>query len=248
MSAEKYFAEIKKMIASCESTQMDNIKAAADLVTDATLRGRLTFAAGAGHSHLLALELFTRAGGLGSMQAVVDAGLVFISGSRRQGGFERLTGYAKIVIQDYDIQPKDVVIVISNSGRNPEPVEFAIEAKAKGATVIALTSMKHSRSVSPNNPAGKMLYQVADLVLDNQVPAGDACVEIKGLPPMAAPASTVMGALILNAIVAQVAQNIMDAGQLPPVGFSGNLEGAREYNEKVASPLRDKFRSMMRNV
>jgi len=57
------------------------------------------------------------------------------------------------VIRDYDIGPDDVVIVISNSGRNPAPVEMAMEAKERGARIIALTSMAHcpasARSTRP---------------------------------------------------------------------------------------------------
>jgi len=247
MSAEQYIAEIRKLIDRVEKTQLDNIKRAAEMVTDSIMRDRLVYIFGAGHSSLLSIELFARAGGILQMQPILDAGLDFFSGARRQGGFERLPGYAKIVIQDYDIQPGDVMIVISNSGRNPAPVEMALEGRDKGATIIALTSLPHSTNVSPSNPAGKRLFEVADLVLDTGCPAGDALVQLEGLPPRVAPGSTVIGALVLNSIVAQVAQNLLQRGATPAVGFSGNLEGGREYNERVLGEVRERFKGRMRH-
>jgi len=248
MSAEQYILEIKKLIEKVEKTQISNIRRAAELIADSIMRDRLVYVFGAGHSHLLAYEVFARAGGLAQMQPILDHGLDFGSGARRQGGFERLPGYARIVIQDYDIRPGDVMIVISNSGRNPAPVEMALEGKKRGATVIALTSLPHSMSVSSSDPSGKRLFEVADLVLDTGCVAGDALVKLEGLPPRVGPGSTVIGALILNAIVVQVAKNLLDRGETPAVAFSGNLEGGQEYNEKVLDKTMEKFRGQMRHM
>lgn len=248
MSAEQYILEVKKRIERVEQTQMTNIRRAAELIADSVVKDRLVYLFGAGHSNLLACECFVRAGGLANVQAILDPGLDFGSGARRQSGFERLPGYAEIVIRDYDIGPGDVMIVISNSGRNPAPVGMALEGKKRGATIIALTSLPHSTSVSSNDPSGKRLFEVADLVLDTGCPAGDALVKLEGLPPQVGPGSTVMGALILNAIVVQVAKNLLDRGETPPVAFSGNLEGGREYNEKVLGKIREKLWSQMRHM
>lgn len=248
MGAEQYISGIRRLIEQVEKTQMDTIRRVAGLVADAVEAERLVYIFGAGHSHFLAYECFVRAGGLANMQAILDHGLDFGSGMRRQSGFERLPGYAEIVIKDYDIGPGDLMIVVSNSGRNPAPVTMALEGKKRGATVVALTSLPHSTSVASNDPSGKRLFEVADLVLDNGCPAGDALVELEGLPPRVAPGSTVMGALIINAIVAQAAKDLVDRGVTPPVAFSGNLEGGREYNEKVLGKIRDKFWRQMRHM
>jgi len=247
MSAEKYVAAIRKLIDQAEQTQLDNIKQAAEWVTDSILRDRLVYVFGAGHSALLSQELFARAGGLLQMQPILDSGLDFFPGPRRQGGFERLPGYAEIVIRDYDIQPGDVLIDISNSGRNPAPVEIALEAKKRGAKIIALTSMPHSTAVSANNPAGKRIFEVADLALDTGCPAGDAVVELQDLPPRVAPSSTVMAALILNSIIAQAAPNLLEHGVIPAVAMSGNLEGGKEYNEKVLGRARKESQSKVKH-
>ena len=138
--------------------------------------------------------------------------------------------------------------MISNSGRNPAPVEMALEAKKRGATVIALTSLPHSTSVSSNDPSGKRLFEVADLVLDNGCPPGDALVKLEGLLPPVGPSTMVIGALILNAIVVQVAKTLLDRGVTPMVALSGNLEGAEEYNQKLLDAVREKYQDQMRHM
>jgi len=248
MSAEKYISEIKQLIDHVEKTQLGNIQRAAELMAAAIARDRLVYLFGAGHSHLLANEVFARAGGLINVQAMLDPGLAFMAGAERQGGFERLPGYAKIVIRDYDIRAGDVIVVISNSGRNPAPVQMALEAKKRGATVIALTSMPHSTSVSSNDPSGKRLFEVADLVLDNGCPAGDAVVKLEGLLPPVGPSSGVIGALILQAIMVQVSQNLLAKGITPLVCLSGNLPGAEEYNDRVLAAGKDKLQDQMRHM
>jgi uncharacterized phosphosugar-binding protein len=246
MSAEAYIAEIKKLISKLENTQMEKIHQVAELATDAYLNNNLIYVFGAGHSNILALETFARAGGLFHMQAIFDKGLDLSAGARRQGAFERLPGYAKCIIQDYDIGPGDIVIIASNSGRNPAPVQMALEAKGLGAVVVALTSLQHTNSVTSNDPSGKKLNEIADIVIDNGCPAGDAVVEFPNLPARVGPSSTVMGAMILDSIVTQTAKNLLDRGIVPPVAMSGNLPDGKEYNKQFVT-LREKYSRKLRH-
>ena len=246
MSAEEYINAAKGLIKKIEETQLEVIHQVADLVTQAIIQEKLVFIFGAGHSSLLSIECFSRAGGLGNMQPMLDAGLDYFSGSRRQSGFERLPGYAKCMVNDYGIGEGDVVIIISNSGRNPVPVEMALEVKKLGAIVVALTSVEHCQSVTSNDPSGKKLMEIADIVIDNGCPAGDAMIELPGLLPKVGPGSTVAGAVILEAIVTQAARNVLEKGQMRPVGFSGNLPQAAEYNKKFHAQ-REKFTRQMRH-
>jgi uncharacterized phosphosugar-binding protein len=114
MSAENYISEVKKLIDKIEKTQMASIHKVAKLVANAIMNDNLVFIFGAGHSNILAIECFARAGGLGNMQPMLDAGLDYGSGAHRQSGFERLPGYASCMVNDYDIQSGDIVIIISH--------------------------------------------------------------------------------------------------------------------------------------
>ncbi|HUV28937.1 MAG TPA: SIS domain-containing protein [Anaerolineales bacterium] len=246
MSAEKYIGAVENLIEKIKNNQLDNIHQVAKLVSEAIINEKLVFIFGAGHSSILSIECFARAGGLANMQPMLDAGLDYGSGAQRQSGFERLPGYAKCMVNDYGISAGDLVIIISNSGRNPVPVEMALEVKKLGATVVALTSLAHSNSVTSNDPSGKKLLEVADIVIDNGCPPGDAMVELPNLLPRVGPGSTVAGAVILNAIITQAAKNVLDMGIKPPVAFSGNLPEAKEYNKNFHMQ-REKFTRQMRH-
>lgn len=246
MSSTLFIAEVKKIIKKIEDTQMQPIHKVSRLVAEAIIEKKLVYIFGTGHSNILAIECFRRAGGLANIQPVFDIGLDFLSGARRQSGFERLPGYANCIIHDYDIQSGDVVIVVSNSGRNPAPVQFALASKQLGAVVVALVSKEHSDRVPSNDPSGKKLGEVADIVIDNGCPAGDALVSLPGMLPKVSPGSTVAGATIINEIVAQAAKLVLEKGHSPLVGFSGNLPEGREYNERI-SDQREKIYKQMRH-
>lgn len=247
MSAENYLQAVMALISKIQETQLDAIKKVAELVSNAIIDERLIYLFGAGHSSLLTIECFARAGGLVNVQPMLDSGLDFLDGAKRQGAFERLPGYAKCMISDYDIKPDDLVIVISNSGRNPAPVEMALEAKKLGAIVVGITSLAHTNSVSSNDPSGMKLVEVSNIVIDNGCPPGDALIEFPDLLPRVGPGSTVAGAAILNAIVTQAAKNLTDQGIRPPVALSGNLPEAAEYNKNFFEQ-REKFRNKMRHI
>ena len=99
--------------------------------------------------------------------------------------------------------------------------------------IIVLTSMEHSRSVQSRHSSGKKLYELGEVVLDSMVPAGDASMEFEGLVARAGALSTVLGALILNAVTVEAIQYMLDHGYEPPVLMSANLDGSEAHNERV---------------
>jgi uncharacterized phosphosugar-binding protein len=244
MSAEAYISEVERLIRETVETQLEAIRRAAKLVAASVTKGRVVHLFGTGHSHLLAQEAWFRAGGLMAANAMLDPGLSMIAGGLRSGGLERLPGYARALLDDYDVQAGDVIIVISNSGRNAAPVEMALEAKERGLVVVALTSLAHARSVPSKHASGKRLHEIADIVLDNRGVPGDGIVKLDGLQPRVGPTSTVIGAVILNAIVVQAVRDILEAGGSPPVAFSANLDGAEEHNADLVRQYRGRVKHL----
>ena len=108
-------------------TQGDAIARAAELVLDA----KVFWVFGTGHSHVIAEELYGRAGGLSDVQAVLEPGLMLHEGLLKSSLLERLSGLADVLLQTNDIGPGDVVLIVSSSGRNAVPVEFAIERRPR---------------------------------------------------------------------------------------------------------------------
>jgi uncharacterized phosphosugar-binding protein len=117
-------------------------------------------------------------------------------------------------------------MVISNSGRNAAPVEMAFEMKKKGIPVIAITSMEHSTSVAPSHMSGKKLMDLADVILDNRAPYGDALVEFADTEAKMGPVSTVTGAAIINSVMILATEKMLADSGKPLVLPSGNVENA----------------------
>lgn len=208
---------------------------------------------GSGHSEIIAREIIGRAGGLVCVSGIYDT----------TGGFiENLVGYGTKLAERYDrahgLRPGEVIIVISNSGKNSSPIEVALYARRKGLKVVALTSVEMAKQATTVHPGGKKLHEIADLVLDNCGNVGDAIVDVgeakaeastaaaatpvpvtkAGAPAetsvKAGPTSTLAGALLLNLLALEATDWLVAHGHTPPILRSQNLPGAIEYNRELA--------------
>lgn len=221
---EKYLDIISEQIMKIKATQGEAISKAATLVGKTIMQGNMVYTFGSGHSQLLSMEIHARAGGLYPVQAIIDP---------MKGKAEKLEGYGKILVEYAPYKQDDVLFVISNSGRNPEPIEVAMHALARGVHVIVLTSMEHTSSVTSRFSSGKKLFEYGEIVLDNHVPAGDASIAYTGIQAKAGALSTVLGAAVLNAVIVEAIQYMIDNDYDPPVLMSANLDGSEVHNEKV---------------
>lgn len=199
-----------------------SLDAARDAIAESLRGDRLVRVAGTGHSHLLALEVFYRAGGIAAAQALLDEDLMLHKGAERSTQLEREPGRAAALLQWHSIGPGDVVIIASNSGRNAFPIELAMLARAAGARVIAITSLRHSAQVTSRHASGKLLYELADIVLDNGGVPGDAGLSVPGHPAPMGPTSTIVGVFLLNALMAEAVAQLAAEGILVDVWRSAN--------------------------
>lgn len=159
-------------------------------------------------------------------------------GAIRSSDLERTVGYGTLLMKRQEVRPGEVLVVISTSGRNPVPVEVALAGKEMGATVIAITSIAYSSSQAPRHPNGKRLSDAGDIVIDNFVPPGDATLSLPGLPTPFAPASTVVGAAILQATLARAVEILVGRSVTPPLFLSGNMDGSDEHNAALVAQYR----------
>jgi uncharacterized phosphosugar-binding protein len=220
----EYLDLASSILQKMKETQGEAICKAAALVGDTLLTGGLVYTFGSGHSQLLSQEVHARAGGLYPVMQIVDP---------LWGRAERLEGLGEIFLKGLPLKSGETIFVISNSGRNPEPIEVAIKARQMGLHVIAVTSMEHSKSVESRHSSGKKLYELGEVVLDTGAPPGDASLSFKGMDVKAGALSTVLGAAMMNAVMVEAIQYMLDHGGTPPVLMSANLDGSDEYNAKV---------------
>jgi uncharacterized phosphosugar-binding protein len=226
-TARGYMRELVRRLS--EPALVNQLAPAVEAVVASYRAGGLTYVFGTGHSHLLALELHYRAGGPAFVVPVLDPGLMLHEGAIASTARERESGAAAAAFARYQIRPRDVVIVISNSGVNAAPVEAARIARAAGAAVVALTSRAYSEASAKGRPT---LAGGADIVIDNGLPAGDALVDLPGTPLKAGPGSTAIGAALLHALFAEAAARLSADGP-PPIFLSANMPGAAENNRDL---------------
>jgi len=155
------------IIKKIQETQSEKLEQTGHLMAQAFMEGHKFFVSGSGHSHTMAEEMYARAGGLAFVVPILTSELTMTEHPTKSSHIERLSGYAKILVDLYGISCGDVVLIASNSGRNAYPIELALEAKNRGAHVVAITSMKHTTAQSSRHSCGKNLYQIADIVIDN---------------------------------------------------------------------------------
>lgn len=242
MSGKLYIQKIQESIGRIEKDVWPQIHAAAEMVADVVEKDGLIHAFGSGHTHILVEEIWCRAGGLAPINPLLDPNQMPYTGPFKGSALEKLEGYGKILFETHDADPGDVMIVLSNSGRNPTPIEIALAAKERGLKVIGITSMDYSRQVPSRHSSGKKLYEIADLVIDNLGPLGDALVELKNTNIKAGPSTTVLNALILNAIVCEAADILLKHGVDPPIFVSANLDVPMDHNERLFKQFKPRVR------
>ena len=145
-AGRRYLANAAALVDQLLERTWPSIVDAADVITAALHAGRSLHAFGTGHSHMLAEELYYRAGGLVAVRPILFDGLMLHTGARRSTDLERLPGLAAVLLDDHGMAPGDVLIVASNSGGNAVSTELASLARERGATVIAVSSLAHARS------------------------------------------------------------------------------------------------------
>jgi uncharacterized phosphosugar-binding protein len=237
---ETYVGVVQRRLAEAVEANQQAIGLAAETIADAIAANRVLYVFGASHAGILVQDLFYRAGGLVPIEPIMPAGLMLNERPiTRTSYLERLSGFAEIVMRDISMSQGDVLLVASVSGRNAVAVEMCIEARKRGATVIALTSLAYSQSVTAR---GSMrLFEAADVVLDIPGVVGDAAIELDGLEQRVGPTSTAVGSALLQGLMVEVSGRLLERGIEPPIFVSGNLDHGDARNQELLDRYRDRL-------
>lgn len=230
--------------------ETESLDSAADAIAKRVIAGRVVHVLGSGgHSIMGAEEIFSRAGGFACINAMLDPNLSYVNGSRRTTLTERTVGYAKTILEFYEVRSGDIMIIVNVNGINAVTIDSAMEAKARGVETVGVTSRRFSESVPEHaesrHPSKANLCDIADHTIDLHVPAGDAILDIEGVPTKVAASSTMAVAFALNALMARVAQIMVAAGVDPPIHRSGNLPGGIDYNATLKAKYWDRVKHYM---
>src|SRR5688572_9078181 len=227
----QYLARCRALIDTI-SAQQERIETAAAWFAQTISAGRMVHLFGSGHSRIMVEEMWPRYGSFPGFNPIVELSLSFhnlvvgANGQRQAMFLENVSGLAERVLRNFDLSRQDSALVISSSGCNVVPIEMAEQFQRRGVRVVALVSQAHADASKSRRADGKKLSDFADLVLDTGAPVGDAMVRVPGLDTPVAPGSTVGGCLVVNAIKAEVAARLTQAGQPPKVLSAGAVVGA----------------------
>lgn len=220
----EYSKKIIDLLSLVEDKNREMIPLLAEKLADNIINDKIIHVFGTGHSHMIGIELFGRAGGLANVNALLDPDTLTSFGAIiRSSQLERLPGIADIIYENYTIEAGDIMIITSNSGRNSLPIEMAMRCKKEDVYVIALTNLEQSKAAISRHPSGQRLFEIADCVLDNCVPSGDALLDIDGIKTGAG--SSIASMFLLNIITSEALKLVTAKGYKPYVFQSQNVDG-----------------------
>ena len=224
-----YFNQIIHILDQIKNTQAERMNAAARMVADVIKNDGIIYVFGCGHSHLISLDCFYRAGGLANVSAMLDTDLMLHNGAAKSSVMEKMHGIAESIFDRYCMTKRDLLFVISTSGKNAVPVEMAQTATNRGIQNIAVVSS----SYFADKKAEPLLFECSDLYIDNCVPHGDAVMQIPDLNVKMGSVSTVASSFILQSVLLSGAELAAKEGAKVPVYMSGNVEGGSAYNKAL---------------
>jgi len=156
-----------------------------------------------------------------------------LNGGRASTAAERRGGAGTALLAEAGVVAGDCLVVASQSGVNPVPIELAARGRELGATVIAITSVAHGRSVESRDASGRRLPDVADVVIDTCTPVGDAAFAVAPGSASVAPLSTIATCHVWNLLLVSIAARARSDGIELPIWRSSNIPGGDAWIDEL---------------
>lgn len=253
MSASlRYMQATQQILDRIINNEMPAIDQAAEICANSIAGDGLVHMFATGHSRILIEEMYPRHGSFPGFHSMVELSLTFHnqvvgSNGQRQAMFiEHIEGLAQQILKNFVIKAPDSFMIFSNSGVNEVVVDMALEAKKMDLPLIVIVSKEHCDQSAPKHSSGKKLIDIADVVIDNGTPAGDAMVEVEGMDVPVGPGSTVGGAAVINAIKSSTAEKLAARGIQPKVLSSSILVGSEASKQGFEDSYNEYRRRLVR--
>jgi uncharacterized phosphosugar-binding protein len=232
-----WLSQAQELLGRLAESQDEALGHASTLCAEAIAADALVHLFGTGHSRIPVEEMFPRYGSFPGFHPIVELSMTFhtqvvgANGQRQAMFIERTEGLAEVILSNFQLRPEDVMIVFSASGRTAVPIEMAQGARARGLSVIAVTSVAQSLARESSHSSGTRLLDHADVVLDLCTPAADAMTSLAGLETPVGPGSTLAAVALVNELKVRTAALLVEQGAMPPVLTSAALVGAQRSRE-----------------
>ena len=238
MSANDYYLKATAALERIHATQMTRIEAAAEAIAASIAGGGFAVLYGSGHSVIPVMDVFPRYGSFVGFVPLYDPRLMWSNvtgpgGARELLWIERQEGYAPVFLQSHALGKGDAFVVFSHGGTNAAPIDAALYARARGLTVITVSSHANAAVAAATHSSGKKLMELADVAIDNCIAPEDAQVDL-GRPEKVAAGSTLAAVFVAMALVAESGARLAARGYPLTTFVSPNVPGVRPgHNQAV---------------
>lgn len=252
-AASTYLSAARAILDRICNTQMEAIERAAEICTNTIAGDGLVHLFATGHSRMFIEEMYPRHGSFPGFHPIVELSLTYhnqvvgANGQRQAMFIEHIEGLAAVILRNFVIKPPDSFIIFSNSGINEVVVDMALEVKKRDLPLIVVVSVEHCAASKAKHSSRKKLIDLADVVLDNCTPAGDAMVQVDGLDDPVGPGSTIGAAAITNALKVAIAEKLTALGKPPLILTSSYFIGSAASQERFDQSY-DDYRSRIRRA
>jgi uncharacterized phosphosugar-binding protein len=250
MLALHWLANTRAVLDQIESTQLDNIGRAARVMADSIAAERWVHTFGCGHATIPVEEMYPRIGGFVGFHPIIELPLTFFTRITGEMGIhqflflERAEGYGRAIMKSYDFDRRDTMWIFSHTGINNVNIDVALRAKELGMRVVATGSAEQAATSVPRHPSGKRLFDIADVVIDARVPAGDSSVPLPGHADNVGPVSTMAFVAVVWMTITTVAELLVARGVKLHIHPSHNVPGDTTAHERLDAALREYKRRM----
>lgn len=172
--------------------QAETLRQVARLFADALEDGGLVHLYANGHSRIAVEEWVVRMGALTGFHPLLTPGLVSFTdvvgsaGIRINQNLERIERISPVLLDEFDIGPKDVLVVISATGTTPAAVDMALawDRCYPSLPMVMIASKLQASQAPAKHSSGKNLIHIAQerantFFLDNGMPLGDLTIQIE---------------------------------------------------------------------
>jgi len=245
MLAQQWLANTRAVMNDIESTQLPNIRRAAELMADSIAVERWVHTFGCGHATIPVEEMYPRIGGFVGFHPIVELPLTFFTRITGEMGIhqflflERTPGYGTAIMKSYDFDPRDTMWIFSHTGINNVNIDVALRAKELGMKIVATGSSEQAQSSTPRHPSELKLFDIADVVIDTRVPAGDSSVPVPGQQDNVGPVSTMAFVTVVWMTITTVAEILSERGVKLFIHPSHNVPGDTTAHDRLDAALHE---------
>lgn len=229
------------MLDDIEQSELPSIERAAELMADSIAAERWVHTFGCGHATIPVEEMYPRIGGFVGFHPMVELPLTFFTHITGEMGIhqflflERAEGYGEAIMKGYTFDKRDTMWIFSHTGINPVNIDIALRAKELGMRVVATGSAREAGK--SRHASGRTLFEIADVVIDTRVPAGDSSVQLKNHFDKVGPVSTMAFTAVVWMTITAVARILTEKGVKLYIHPSHNIPGDTTARERLDAAL-----------